>query len=296
MLKRNIKIPPPLYLLVIIVITLSSWRCLTKGFRPSKIIGSIPFIYSTIDRNQDDEHLAQDILKQKFTYLNKGAQAFVFGSADDKYVIKFIALNKYTEPFRRSLLEGFSSFKDYRKERLFDKERNFKSALRSYEIVYNNLKEETGTVYIHFKNNHIFSQNIKVVDNLGITHEIDPNTTLFIIQKKADIVKPLLVKHVKNNSTEEIKKIVSNYLSLADKILKKGIINKDSSVKNTGLYNDIFLEVDIGRFENAPNPKQNYAKYLKKHTRLYRTYLEENIPEMVGYFDDKINDLRDQNE
>jgi hypothetical protein len=272
------------------------WRYETKGFRPHKIIGNIPFADFEIETSIEDENEALSILDKKFKYLNQGSQAYVFEAEDGSYVLKLIALNKYLEPFRRKLLSPLPFFDKYRKGRIINRERNFKAALLSYKIVYENLKKETGTIYAHFKPNKRFLKKIKLKDHLGMSYEIDPNKTLFIIQKKASmIIKPYFLHCSKNNDLSDVKKIISDYLDLSDAVLNKGFINRDSCVKNSGICTDGFIEIDIGRFQKTVNSKENYSNYLQKYTRLYRKFLEDNIPSIVGYFDEKTAKLREKN-
>lgn len=272
------------------------WRHETKGFRPHKIIGKIPFDFE-IKANEADENEAGEILKKTFKYLNQGSQAYVFESEDSRYVLKLIAFNKYKEPFRRKLLSSFHLFNNYRDDRIFNRERNLKAALLSYKIVYENLKKETGTIYAHFKKNKNFREKIKIKDRLGLYYEIDPNETLFIIQKKAStIIKPYILNCAKQKEYDQIKKIISDYLELSDNVLKKGYVNRDSAVKNSGLCDEGFIEIDIGRFQKTDDVEKNYLNYLQKYTRIYRRFLEANIPEIVGFFDEKVNQLRKKNE
>lgn len=282
---------------LLIVLIICFWRYETKGFRPHKIIGKVPFDNYEIKTRVEDENEAKQILKSTFKYLSKGSQAYVFESEDGKYVLKLISLNKYNEPFRRRLLGSFNIFNKHRKERAFNRERNLKAALSSYKIVYENLKKETGTIYAHFKDSKNLKEKIKIKDRLGLYYEIDPGKTLFIIQKKANpIIKTYILDCAKNKDYLPVKNIISEYLELADNVLKKGFVNRDSCVKNSGLCNDGFIEIDIGRFQKTIDIGKSYSNYLQKYTRIYRRFLEATIPEVVGYFDEKIAELRDKNE
>lgn len=282
-------------LLMLVCFIIIGWRYLTHGFRAYKILGSMPFEDFKITTNIADEKLALTILDQKFSYMNKGAQAFVFQSDDNRYVIKFLALNKYKEPFRRQVLSFFSIFKEHRNERIFNRERNFKASLNSYKLVYENLKKETGVIYVHLKENEKFKNKITIIDKLGFSYKIDPNQTLFIIQKKAEKIKPYLLQYAKKNDFDELKKIISVYFAMTKNVIKKNIINRDSSIKNSGISEDGFIEVDIGRFQKITDTKENYTKYLQKYTRLYRKFLKSYIPEIVEYFDEKIKEQNDDN-
>lgn len=285
-----------IFLSILTIFTIiSTWRFVTKGFRPQKILFNISSKNAKTITDIEDKSAPLEILDLDFSYLNKGSQAFVFISNDNRYVIKFLALNKYKEPFRRTLLSFFSILKTYRIERRENREKNFKAALKSYALVYENIKSETGVIYMHLDNNKKLNGKIKIVDPLGQRYKIDPNDCLFIIQRKANRMKPYLSSLIHEKDFEEIKKIISAYLENADKILKKGIINRDSSVKNSGITEEGIIEVDIGRFQKVEDIDNHYSRYLQKYTRLYRKYLEATIPDLVPYFDEKTKNLRDRN-
>ena len=280
------------FLVFIIVLSNVIWRQAKKGFRPHKIIGSIPFDYKNIETSPEDEKKTLKILDQKFKYLNKGSQAFVFTSEDNRYVIKFIALNKYREPFRKKLLGIFHIGKNYRENRILNRNRNLKNALCSYKIAYELLKNETGIIYLHInKNEKVFTKKINIMDKMGTSYKIDPNKTLFIIQKRAKKLKPYITKLAKENNNSEIEKIISDYLELSFSELKKGVINKDSAVKNMGYVNNHLIELDLGRFQKKDDIEKSFIKYFDKQTQFCRKFLQINAPESILYFDEKLKQL-----
>jgi hypothetical protein len=277
-----------IYLIVILIVSVSGWRHITKGFRPHKIIGTLP-LGIEINSDKEDKKKAISILQGRFKYLGKGSQAYVFESEKEGYVVKFISLSKYKEPFRRQLLPFFNH---YRQDRLLNREKNFKAALRSYKLAYESLKDETGTIYVHLSGSEVFQKKVEIVDNLGQSYQIDINKSFFIIQKKARPLKPYILQLVKEGQFLEIEKTISAYLDLASSVLHKGIINGDSSIKNSGLSEDGFLmEFDIGRFQRVNNLEEKYPFYLQKYTRLYRKFLQKHIPTAIHYFDNKVTFL-----
>lgn len=267
---------------VIMIITafLFSWRWVTKGFRISKIAGDLPFK----NLNLGDEKIDPKILNQKYKYFGRGCQAFVFVSLDDQYVIKFIALQKYNEPFRRRLLKSFNLCKKYRSERTFNRSRNFYNAFESYKIAYKELKDETAVVHMHFNKNNL-NQKITLIDNLGFSHSIDLNSSLFIIQKKARPLKSTLLGLLEKKDYLAIDKVIEDYLLESYGVLSKGILNKDSSVKNSGYINGKFIEFDLGRFQKVD--LSNFAKHYSLYTRNFRKFLILNAPHLLELFDDR---------
>lgn len=219
-------------------------RYISDGFTIAKIIN----YENTFDNDATsakDETKALSILDQPFYYLAKGRQAFVFESQDKKYVLKFISFNKYKEPFRRSLLSTFSLCQDYRKNRKINREKNMRSALNSYKLVYENLKKETRLTYIHLKKKPSFYQKITLFDKTNKSFQINLNNHLFIIQKKANKLKPIFKKYLAKNNINEIDTIFSDYIEMVADIIKKGFLNKDSSMKNAGYIDSRIIDMDI---------------------------------------------------
>ena len=284
-----------LFLIFILIALISvSWRMLTKGFRPYKIQTTLDEGKTFKKEISSKERKILKILEKEFKYLNKGSQSYVFASKDQKHVIKFVAMNKYKEPFKRNLLSFLNIFKKYRENRIFNRNRNFKHAMKSYKISCNALSKETATLYFHNKKHPLFKRKIKIIDNLGISHKIDPNKTFFIIQKKAKKVKPLFLKFLKQKNFKKLEKILTDYLRLTVSILNKGIINKDSSIKNAGYINDNFLELDLGRFfeiENVEDPKV-FNFFLEKHIWPYKNFLRKEAPEMLVFFEKRLKELK----
>lgn len=265
-------------------------RYFTDGFRINKIIGKIPFdeTFSSLTKEPPDL-----LLNQPYRYLGKGKQAFVFSSEDEKYVLKFIATQKYNDPFRRRLLKTFNKpllavFQKYLDGRTFNRKRNFKRSIESYCLAYDQLKEETGLIYLHLKKTDLCKK-ITLIDKLGMAHEIDLNSTYFILQKKANSLKSTITLTLKKKDKKKMQRIIDDYLKNSFKTISKGIVNKDSSVKNSGYIETQFVEYDIGRFEkiNEINSK-NFISYIQ----YFRKYLEKNDPNSLEYFDEKASELK----
>ena len=53
----------------------------------------------------------------------------------------------------------------------------------SYKIAYENLKDETGLIYLHLNKTDFLKQKMIIIDKIGIYHEIDLDSMEFLIQK-----------------------------------------------------------------------------------------------------------------
>lgn len=276
------------------------WRNISKGFKVHKIYFSEKpkiSLFSKID-NKTNSFMKENkklvkILDQKFFYLSKGSQTYVFRSEDGKYVLKFISFNKYKEPFRRKLLYQFKIFNSFLNKKKNSRKRNLKRAVESYKIAFCHLKKETQIKYINFNKNEKILQKIHIVDKLKNNYKIDPNKTFFILQKKAIPISCIFSKNIKQDK-EKAKKILLDYLDLTKKILEKGIINRDSCIKNTGYVKDKLIEMDTGRFFYIKNieKKECFNAFLEKYTFFYKKFLEKKSSSLYVFFEKEVKKIK----
>lgn len=286
------KIKQIFILLLIIFFFSISWRFLTKGFRPHKILH-----LQNLNNNYEEIKITpkiDQILNQKYKYLNKGSQLYVFISKDKKYVIKFISASKYKEPFRRNILSFISInfLKNHRKAKQINRKKNLKNAINSYLIAYHNLKKETGIIYLHLKNTKKLKKQFVIVDNLGISYKIDLNSTFFIIQKKAEKLKPKILKAIKNHNKKKLEKMVIDLNNLSFSVVKKGFINKDSSIKNIGYIDNTLIEMDLGRFVKIKS--KNIYENLKEYTSLHKKFLEKYDYDIIEFFEKNLTNYENK--
>lgn len=281
------KISAVIVLLLIISLSLVSWRKITGGFRPYKIIGTIPhdISFSSISFQTED---IKNILNQKFEYLSKGSQIFAFSSQDGKYILKFIRLSKYQEPFRRIFLSHLFPPSFFAHTFSKNKNKNFYHVIQSYKIAFEDLKDETKLIYIHLSSNPSPIDKLKISDNFGFEYTIDANNCMFLLQKKGCRIKDDLLKALDKRDFAHVRKNIIDYLILAKKVIQKGILNKDSSIKNLGYIDDMVAELDLGRFERVNITDK--SSFLKKYTQFYRNSLL-NCPEMLEFFDRSSKEL-----
>lgn len=271
-----------IYILVFCFLTVSLaiiHRKSTDGFKLYKI-----YLKRPISENPPPKKILK-ILDQKFEYLSKGSQAYVFSS--DKYILKFIAYNKYREPFRRQIFSHTHLFRNFRKRKFLNRKKNFEKALESYAISSNNLKEETQVVYSNIHCNDNFSKIITITDKTHQKHLIDLRYSFFILQKKAKPLRPYLLSLIKKKDSKKMQTIIEDYLNTSFSIVGKGVLNRDSCVKNGGYINNKFIEIDLGRFCFIENKKKAFIE----HTTLYKKFFKEKAPYMLFFFDKKQKEL-----
>lgn len=241
----------------------------------------------------------QKILAQKYTYLGKGKQAFVFASEDGEHVLKLfkphfpyfhyhllgspfkIGISKL--PFAKTLFEM-----THTKECEEQKENEFQSYVNSFEL----LQKETQLEYLHLAQTDHLQNKLKIYDKIGILREIDLDSTCFLIQKKTDLLYPSLASLIKKGELEKAKQLIYSFVDLSFKFIIKGIDNPTTVEKNFGCIGLQPVQIDVGRvlimddFEQiGPKIDQIYysvhhmKKWLTPKSELLSRYLEETVEE-----------------
>jgi len=259
-----------------------SWQMITDGFRMDKISSSL----TNKDSNDKLNPEILKILDQKFKYLSKGCQTYVFKSLDDKYVLKFVRYHRYKIPL---WLRIFTFLKSYRSDRIFYKDKLLKDSLKSYEIASKFLQDETAVLYVHLNKTDNINKKIQIIDKLNKKHFIDLDKAGFVIQKKVNTFEDVLIQN--KNDVIELKKLASSFLYTTESIYKKGFINDDyNCVKNSGFINGRVIHSDVGSFlpKKNLNSKETFEKEFFRFVRYFKKWSDKNAPYLSKYLDEEI--------
>ncbi len=245
------------------------------------------------------EHI-KCILSQKFYYLGRGRQVFVFVSEDGRYVAKFFNFHHFYYPFFFKKLP-FLKDKSYRLPR----------ACQSYQLAFEKLQEDTALLYLHFP------QNVKKIDNLkraqknNIIQIINPNRVLinvdldktyFILQKKAEPFFSHLQFLAKQG---KIKMGIDAFLETVVHRLQMNIVDDDLEIaKNYGFIGEKVVNFDAGRLsfltidpkflKKKLSQKELLQKELFKSTKKLLVWLKQNYPNEAEYLKNRLALLGDQ--
>jgi hypothetical protein len=185
-----------------------------------------------------EEKRALDILKQPFTYLDRGAQCYVFESQDRQYVIKIFQENRCATPF--------SQWKKKNRRKKMLVKRNGEIDFRPCFIAYSLVKEETALLYLHLLPTKDLLPRLSVQSPLGQWVSLPLDRYSFVIQKK---VRPFLESLLQASLEGKLPVYLSSFFSLLDRRLAKGIRNEDTSLSsNFGFLGDQAIEIDFGRY------------------------------------------------
>lgn len=233
---------------------------LTHGFRTAKMRIDYPFNPNWETANQP----APSVLNQRFHYLGKGAQCYVFESQDKQYVIK---LFRYDQPNSAKKVE-----------RLFN----------ACKLAYDEMREETGLVYIHLNPTELGLPTLLAIDAVGRRYRFNLDKMRFAVQKKADVIRDALERSKQNPS--EMRQRIDAFFALLQKRIDKKIVNNDSNMtRNFGFLGEEAVEIDFGSYHR--NVDLDSRQELGRFSNALRHWLAKHAPEWVDYCDEKSNSM-----
>ncbi len=242
-------------------------------------------------QNLDDPKLIDQILSQKFTYFNKGSQAYVYISEDKKYVLKFLKQNKLHP---NTWLSAFPfSFNPYYQRALFLKKKHA-STFRAIKMAITQFKSETGLLYVHLNRTRNLNKKITLFDRKGQLHTVDLDKTSFLVQKKANLIYFRITELMSQGDVEGAKKIITSVFSLIDHLGKMGVVDNDPILrKNFGLIDDKAVQIDIGRMRIDPLriQTQQYKYEVGSITNSFKTWTAKNYPELLPHFEKNLKEV-----
>lgn len=225
----------------------------TDGFTIRKI--TVP------SHSQSEQAQTPSLLQQRFFYLAKGTQCYVFASEDGQSVLKIlrqtpsalIPSKKRKEAFRNSLSEE----------------------KQSITLAAQALRSQTGIMYTHLDHQKM-EKPLLLVDRLGIVHQVPAESMEFIVQKRAIPATAYIEDQLKTNPSLA-KDLVMRLAHLVAEIQNKKICDFDPNfLTNFGFIDQEAIEFDIGRFAKYASPERE--KYLERTGRMideYVAYLEK---------------------
>jgi hypothetical protein len=260
----------------------------SRRFSASKITNShAPSPEWEIPPLSPQEKKALDqILDQKFTYYSKGSQAYVFISEDQKYILKFLKQQKLRANSWLAHLPFL--FNPYYQQYLF-KQKKRQDTFSACKTAFTKLKNETGLIYVHINNARDTNKKITLFDKNGERHVIPVDQTSFYMQKRAQLIYSRISEMMHNEDLEGAKRVISSVFSLIDYLGKSGVVDNDPILrKNFGLIDDIAVQIDVGKLRIDPERQQNYAykKEVGSIVHSFKTWLEQNYPELFNHFEE----------
>ncbi len=268
----------------------------TEGFSLHKIASSLPYDsrWEVPSLPKEEQAGIDNILDQPFYFLGSGGQCYAFLSQDRTTVIKFFK-HHHMRPvswLNRISLPGFLD--QYRLNIIDSREKRFQQIFGSCKIAYDDLKEETGLIYLHLNKTDRLHKHLTLIDKLGIAHPIDLDQTEFVLQKWADLAYVTLHRLMKKGDLDEVKACLNSLLNLIATRSKRGIADKDPIIKrNFGFIGTRSVEIDLGSFTRDPflSKPYRYKRELFYETIQLKNWIHKRYPELDGYLNEQLNRL-----
>lgn len=266
----------------------------TDGFSLSQIQTAHSFDpkWETRDASWSNTEQVQEILDQPFTYLGQGDQEFTFVSKDQNYVIKFLKAKSLSPPFwTQRFVPPFLRMKARAITRYFDQKKDVEFS--SYQIAYEQLKEETGLIYLHLNPSSHIRQTLTIYDKINVRHQLDPDRIVFIVQKKVDLLYPLLDLITKNREIDRGKQMITELVELLTVRCKKGIRDTSPIIDHFGLIDNQVVQFHIAQFSLDDQKKERsvYINEIKTITSGLHDALKEKNQELALYLEEEIQKL-----
>lgn len=278
------------YILLSAFLFFISWFCNkeTDGFSIARITSELPqgLKWSTPELSANEKAQLENALAQKYRYLSSGGQCFAFVSQDNHYVIKFFKTHFYkmsSLTFQSLPFIPEATRKKKWHKAIFKLNRDF----NSYLLASQDLKQETGTMYVHLNKSTDLKKKIYIFDKLGIGHEIDLDQFEFAVQKRAELAFPYIHFLIKNAEFAKAREAMCALIKLSLSRCRKGFFDEDARIHcNFGFLEARPIFIDIGRFIRDPGRQNRDAlqKDFKATSSQLISWIEANYPHLICYF------------
>lgn len=268
----------------------------TDGFALYKILSSLPFNeeWDTAAAPSLETSELCTILDQPFYYLAKGAQSYVFASKDGQTVIKFFRVYHLRPPVWMTALSMPQILQPYKVSKMIEKRKDLCKDFLSYKIAFEEMKEETGLIYLHLNKTSHLNKRVTIYDKIGVAYELDMDQMEFLIQKRAKLVYPSIKELVNADGPDAAKEAISALIGLLLSRCEKGIFDKDPDLNtNFGFLGRRPIQIDIGRFrrEHDPIPRSAIRDEILRITDNFKQWLDANYPALSSHLAEEIQKI-----
>jgi hypothetical protein len=211
----------------------------------------------------DDTDKISEILSQPFTFLAKGTQAYVFVSADQKVVLKFLKLRPSNG-----------------KEPSVARQKKNRDALEACQLAWTEFREQTGLVYAHLGPTPEFRPTVQLKDRKGKKISIALENTCFMIQEKAELIYPQIQERMAKNDLLGAQAVISSVCSLLKEMQQRGVVDNDPVIRrNFGLIGNRAVQIDCGMMKL--DPERAKMSTIDAPLRSFRKWITTHYPELL---------------
>lgn len=266
---------------------------LTDGFSVDGI--SAPMAYNaawdTDPPTSEKRHEVEALLGQRFTYLAKGTQSFVFASEDDQYVLKFFKQMHLRLPWYREIASRIPLVNTIVQKKTQRRESKQEKIFSGCKLAYEDMQPETGIFFLHLNPTTDLPTTLTLVDKTGNAHVVNPNELSFYLQLKGTPLFHLFTDFRNRNDlagAQEALQKLFDYLVLRS---ERGILDRDPAyAQNLGFIGNRAGNLDIGNLVKDPlirNPIE-YRRRIQEYLVDLRQWLVDWYPELVPTYDERL--------
>lgn len=270
------------------------YYALTAGFTLGKITSDLTYDsrWEIPPLNSEEKERLTTLLSQEFSYLGRGCQAYVFESADGKYVIKFFKFYHFRPASWVIPFSFLPPVDDYLQKKSSEKKQLLDTVCTSWKIAYEDLQEETGVVYIHLNKSRDLKKTLTLVDKMGFKHTIPLDNYEFMIQRKARLIGPVLEDLMAAGKLQEAKSLIDQLMEMIFSEFQRGYADNDHALmQNTGVIDGKPIHIDVGQFVRNQSVKEHavYDQELFNKTWRFRQWLEPRYPALADHVVEHLN-------
>jgi hypothetical protein len=292
----------------------------TRGFCLQKILADdLPFQakWQTPALSIEEERDVNALLSQSYRMIGAGSECFAFVSEDKKAVIKFFKLDHARPVYLHqgifiedhSKLAGTLSnhpltrlklpsvMNQWLKRCLGMREFRIQRTFNSLKLAHDELKEQTGLIYLHLNPTDHLRRELTIYDACGIPHKVELDKAKFFLQKCATPLSAHFAALKAREACEDAKKSIDSLIGLILLRCQKGFSDRDFINRNLGYIGNQAIEIDSGSFLKNPRMQQPwiYKQELFYATLELKNWLRKNYPEMASYLEDRVTEEIYQN-
>lgn len=231
---------------------------------------------------------ATRLLKQPFHYLDRGFQCYAFESADGNYVLKFMRHQRLRSPFYYTFLPDLF-FKKYKEEKTQERAERRIDLFTSLKTAYELIPEESGLLYLHLNKTSGEHPTVVIFDATDTKYEVALDGVEFVLQQKAQLIKPTLIKLMHERDMEAAKERINQIFTLLARCAKKGVRDLDGALihkDNLGFLPDRAMYIDTGKlvYQESYKTKASFKKDLERLRPLHK-WLVSKYPPLASHFE-----------
>jgi hypothetical protein len=269
---------------------------LTDGFSVEGIRSPLTYdpnwSIAPLDASQQD--LIHHILQQKFHYLAKGTQSFVFLSEDGQYILKFFKQRHLRNPWYSHLMSHLPVADRYVDKKIQRRESKREKIFSGCKLAYEEMQEDTGVLYVHLNPSTDLTGQLHLIDKLNRSYAVDPNELAFYVQRRGT---PLYVAFTQFRDRQDLagaqEALRRLFAYLVDRS-QRGILDRDPAyAQNLGFLGTRAGNLDVGNLTKDPLVKNRveYKRRIQEHLVDLRGWLIDHYPELVSTYDESLEAL-----